>query len=154
LPGVTGQVIDFADVDGDGRMDLVGAGVTVYRGLGGGAFATPGLSLEGGWRGLTLGDFDEDGRMDIATPSGSLHVHLLLDRSATCGAGNVDRANGPSAVALTVNGSTGDTQRIVRAARGASVQFALAAATSGPGTGRYVLWAWPGCTGNPVTLSA
>jgi VCBS repeat protein len=153
LPSITDAVFATADVDGDGVSDLVAGGNVAYRGLGAGAFAAPSLALEGDPSRFVLGDFDEDGLVDVASVTGLRYVQLLRNRSSACAAGTVDRAAGAPSAALTVNGSTGDTQRIVRASRGAALTIAIAAAASGPSPGRYVLWAWPGCAANPVMLS-
>lgn len=60
-----------ADVDADGRLDLVGADIdrlTVYRNIGAGRFAIAGQApLLPATRAIVPGDFDEDGRIDIAT---------------------------------------------------------------------------------------
>ena len=74
----------FADIDGDGRLDLVlggidGAAVAFFRNLGGGHFAqvtTPtGIHLDGAdVYSTALGDYDRDGDLDLATSHwGSFH---------------------------------------------------------------------------------
>ena len=68
----TGAAI--GDLDGDGRQDVILSAewdsIRFFRGLGGGEFeevtASWGLDrYEGWWRGVALGDFDGDGRLDI-----------------------------------------------------------------------------------------
>ncbi|MCE2885711.1 MAG: VCBS repeat-containing protein, partial [Planctomycetaceae bacterium] len=70
--------LEFGDADGDGIVDIVSAWrgdlprLVVYRGLGGGQFAAPtvlgGIELGVGRdpQGVALGDFDQDGDLDIA----------------------------------------------------------------------------------------
>jgi hypothetical protein len=88
---------------------------------------------------------------------------------ASCIAGNVNRAAGPPANVLLVNGSAGPpVTRKVELSVGQPVDVSLAASPSGPTSGRYVLWAWGvqptssqpfvargqslGCTVNPTPL--
>jgi hypothetical protein len=72
---------DFADFTGDGVLDLVTGdfnpdpplGVWVYPGLGDGSLGPPSTTLVGSnniWQ-LAPGDFDADGRMDLALIAGS-----------------------------------------------------------------------------------
>ncbi|MEM6645074.1 MAG: VCBS repeat-containing protein [Bacteroidota bacterium] len=77
---VTGAV--FGDMDSDGDVDLVTATewgpVRIFRNDGAGQFAqmTASLGLDrylGWWRGIDLGDFDGDGRLDIAAGNWGLN---------------------------------------------------------------------------------
>lgn len=70
------------DVDGDGDVDLVTASgqVSVRLGNGMGGFASPAVSYSAGaWTtSVALGDFNRDGRLDIATAHpGSSNVSIL-----------------------------------------------------------------------------
>jgi hypothetical protein len=61
----------LADVDGDRRLDLVGAGsgaLIIARGAGAARFARPSAERLGeGWR-VVAADLDADGRLDLAAP--------------------------------------------------------------------------------------
>lgn len=72
------DAIDAADVDGDGNVDLFGAGnlVTVLRGNAGGTFDAPEYLLPGANR-IAVADFDRDGARDLAT--------LVFDDSGALG---------------------------------------------------------------------
>ncbi len=65
-----------ADLNRDGKQDLVLGGITVLLGNGDGTFQLPGLSAYdlsgGGPQGAAFGDFNKDGKLDIATLSGSV----------------------------------------------------------------------------------
>ena len=76
----------FADIDGDGRLDLLVGGVdgsapAVYRNLGGGSFedvsAKAGFTPFGSVFSMALSDYDRDGDLDIAA------VHWAFDRRVT-----------------------------------------------------------------------
>ena len=83
--------VAVADVNQDGRPDLVAAagGLSVFRGRGGLDFDPPesvvaGLSPQG----LAVGDFDRNGRPDVAVVNDSNDVTLL--RSTACAAQRLD----------------------------------------------------------------
>ncbi|HEX6810527.1 MAG TPA: VCBS repeat-containing protein [Planctomycetota bacterium] len=75
LPSEAGHRVHIADVDGDGTLDLLvsttiasasGAGVLVYRGLGGGSFAAPiHVPLAGNLLALGSGNANGDGIADV-----------------------------------------------------------------------------------------
>lgn len=81
--------VAVADVNGDGIADLI-TPEGVHFGVGDGAFRSPavdGALLTPGWRGsaLTVGDFNHDGRLDVAIAetnaddnAGQLHVFMNL----------------------------------------------------------------------------
>jgi hypothetical protein len=62
----------LTDVDGDGHLDVVGAGsgaLVIARGLGGGRFAAARAERLGeGWR-VAAADVDGDGRVELAAPA-------------------------------------------------------------------------------------
>lgn len=76
----------LADLDGDGRLDLVvgtfvapDLGVYVYPGLQGGLFATPVLvPIAAQPSHLALGDFNADGRVDVACGIGAGGIFSLV----------------------------------------------------------------------------
>lgn len=72
--------IGIADVDGDARLDIVLTEQrVVMRGSGSGGFETPmSLAMNGG-QFVAFGDFDRDGRLDIAMDGGAANV--LLQRT-------------------------------------------------------------------------
>lgn len=94
------QQIELGDVDGDGRMDIVGAGdrLVVMRQLAGGGFAAPQvLALDGGASvgGVGVGDIDGDGRADL--------VYSLRSSSSTGSlAWRLQRADGSLGAAQTL----------------------------------------------------
>ena len=71
------HVVRAADLDGDGLLDLVvdhreAEGLLILRGLGQGAFETPGTVVPVGgdpYRGMALSDLNGDGRLDLVTPN-------------------------------------------------------------------------------------
>jgi hypothetical protein len=69
-----------ADLDGCGHLDLVSAdAVSVLKKLGGGSFAAA-KSYAAGFptQSLVIGDFDEDGRLDIVATSADMQELQLL----------------------------------------------------------------------------
>ena len=79
-----------ADFNGDGKLDLAADNsnefnpyISVFYGYGDGSFSSPAqLLIKGGAFGLAVGDFDANGRIDIATVDGDLRslnfVSVLL----------------------------------------------------------------------------
>jgi hypothetical protein len=77
--------IAIVDLDRDGHLDLLAAGYTdgfvrFYRGDGGGGFtSTAGIDLGGAHaRGVVTGDFDEDGRLDLAVTDDTAGTATIL----------------------------------------------------------------------------
>jgi hypothetical protein len=68
-----------ADVNGDGKLDLVTSGVSVLLGNGDGTFTNGGGVTAGGNGGpISVADFNGDGKLDIAFPSNNQGIQLLL----------------------------------------------------------------------------
>jgi len=78
--GTVGYTVETADVDADGRMDIVStrSGATVLLGDGTFGFTvqTAGLPASG-IRGIAVGDIDEDGAVDLSFASGSSGVRAF-----------------------------------------------------------------------------
>jgi tetratricopeptide (TPR) repeat protein len=118
------------DQDGDGRIDLLvtnfyGESSTLYRNLGGGLFAdrTAGSGLGVATRyllgfGTAFLDFDNDGRLDLATTNG----HVNDDRPFYPYAMPAQLlANTPSGRLVDVSSRAGDPWRVPRVGRGLAV---------------------------------
>jgi hypothetical protein len=80
--GVLPRQIVLGDLSGDDRLDAAIGGVSgelvVFRGLGDGTFeagVAVGTRRDGRPLGLALGDFDRDGRLDIATSRGKVFLN-------------------------------------------------------------------------------
>jgi len=65
-----------------------------------------------------------------------------FERPLSCETGSVNEGAGSTTDVLTVNGSTGGEERLLRVGLGDSLAFGLAAAAAGPSPGKYVLYAW------------
>jgi hypothetical protein len=107
LPGV--QKVEVADVEGDGRMDLVTSGtsgVAVLRGLGAGSFAPPAAVHPQPQPDFQVADVSGDGRRDIVTCNG--FVALVFKQLAGGGFGApleyAGDVNCTSVVVADVNG--------------------------------------------------
>ncbi|MBC8082377.1 MAG: VCBS repeat-containing protein [Hymenobacter sp.] len=73
----------IADADGDGQPDAVTSGFTILRGQTGGSLAPP-LAYSAAGASLITGDFNNDGRSDVATydtQSGSLNIYRYTGAS-------------------------------------------------------------------------
>ncbi|MBD1209779.1 MAG: VCBS repeat-containing protein [Ignavibacteria bacterium] len=88
--GTTPRAISFADIDGDGDLDLLSAnnnafGIVVRLNTGSGVFSLFGNNSPistGGLRSLALGDVDGDGDMDIAIPiNATAQAGILMNSS-------------------------------------------------------------------------
>jgi hypothetical protein len=80
--GRFGYGVATMDIDGDGLLDVVAgnfAAISVYRNLGGGVLDAPQtLPIGGGY--FAVGDFNNDGRPDIAAGIESDFLTILLNR--------------------------------------------------------------------------
>jgi hypothetical protein len=93
------RAVVVGDFDGDGRADLAVANyladnVTLFRGDGAGAFAeAPGFPIAVGARpaDMRAGDFNGDGRLDLAVANTESNFASILLQTSGCGAGAADR---------------------------------------------------------------
>lgn len=69
-----------ADVNGDGKLDIVTGGVSVLLGNGDGTFTSDGGMFAGNGEGtfLTVGDFNGDGKLDMVVNDVSNDLFILL----------------------------------------------------------------------------
>ena len=117
-PRASGSSISVSDFDGDGFLDLVLADagnslVTILPGNGDGSFRPP-VSYPAGSNSnffqLAAGDFNGDGRMDIATATSAGRVNVLLGSPI---AGNNQLTVSPAAINVTSSfGSAVTTQTV------------------------------------------
>ncbi len=63
-----GGYLQTADVNGDGKLDLITNGVTVLLGNGDGTFQVGSSFYVGGYYTWTIADFNGDGKLDLAIP--------------------------------------------------------------------------------------
>lgn len=114
-----------ADVDGDGKIDLLlggATGVAVRRNQGGGAYADGGSVSLDGLLALTATDIDGDGRPDaVVLAGGGDRVSLLFNPGPAAGgfsaARRVDVQTGAAAVALAAGDIDRDGQPDLALAR-------------------------------------
>ncbi len=138
------HMIAAADMDGDGRSDLIvdsrdRLGLYILRGQAGGSFYAPGTGIDvdgAPYLGFAAGDIDGDGRPDLVTPNRN-SISVMLNRSSDDLA--FDRAapiplTSPFAVALGDMNGDGLTDLIAASERqdpGVAVFF-------GDGSGQFV----------------
>ena len=103
------NALTFADVDGDGALDIVAVHedrslISYYHGTGTGDFIfTNAYDVSGQNGGLASGDFDGDGRVDLAVTDpadGLLDVLLGLGDGSFRSRASYDTGSGPSGVAV------------------------------------------------------
>ena len=104
--GPTGAAV--SDYDGDGKLDVaLGNSLTILRGNGDGTFQSP-LTYEAPGNLAAAGDFNQDGKPDLATAGGS-SLNVLLNQSGAYSISGIatDQNNAPlGAVRMTLAGST------------------------------------------------
>ncbi len=102
--------IELADVDRDGRLDILTAGggqIDVARGLGGGTFAAPNAIAVPGATSFAVGQLDSDASPDLATYSGA--NLLVLHNDGTGGfLPPVTLASGAAISGVTIGDLTND----------------------------------------------
>lgn len=80
------QAIGVGDLNGDGNLDMISGGtgstiINVFLGNGNGTFLAP-VSYRatgGSTRGVTIGDFDRDGDMDVGAVGGGTSTYVFLN---------------------------------------------------------------------------
>src|SRR5262249_8682076 len=84
------RTVRVADMNGDGRLDIVtgndsGRTIAILKGNGNGTFQAPVVIAVGSTtnvQGMTIADFNGDGKLDVAASSGNGFSVLLNDGSA------------------------------------------------------------------------
>src|SRR5262249_52433353 len=78
-----GQPLVVADFDGDGKLDAAsGAGGFLLLGNGDGSFQSP-VDLGAAGKGIAFGDFNHDGKPDLAVGGISVLLNINLQKAAT-----------------------------------------------------------------------
>lgn len=143
------------DFDLDGRSDLAVSTssqvVAVFRGLGNAAFHS-GHLFQGGPGPLVAaaaGDLNSDGLADMAianNPGNTLSI--LMNRAplqdVLCRWGNVNTRSGFPYPTLLLNGSSGDSRRVVTAPAYTPIRAYMKNSISGPFLASFVLYGFPG----------
>lgn len=103
--GESARPLALADLNGDGKPDLLSSGGSLFPGNGDGTFSTPGDDNATGAepRGVAIGDLDGDGRPDVVTAdagAGAVSVLMGTGEGSFGAARRVDVGGRPSLVAL------------------------------------------------------
>ena len=91
--GLVEDFIEVADIDGDGRLDIVARGYSDYQvrvlrntsaGSGSISFAAAqAFNVQSGGQGLKLGDIDGDGKVDVLATGNSGKLYILRNNSTS-----------------------------------------------------------------------
>jgi hypothetical protein len=107
LPAVPGGVALEGDFNGDGKLDLAGAG-SLLLGNGDGTFvAAPSFAMSTSVRALSAGDVNDDGKLDLVVASSSL-VSVFLGNGDGTFAAKVDYPAAAEAYSLALGDVDGD----------------------------------------------
>ncbi len=154
LTGLARTSVAAADIDGDGRLDLVAeadrrAEVSVVLGDGAGSFGPPTSFVVGSDpTDIVADDLEHDGDVDLVVASACDQGVFVLRNDAVvphldCRRGNVNVAGGSVTDVLFVNGSAGSgRERRVIVDRAAPFEMHIDAPPSGEAS--FVLWEWRG----------
>jgi protocatechuate 3,4-dioxygenase beta subunit len=150
--------LTIGDFDGDGKLDIAeslasgsavlenngvtftgSGGVAIFRGNGDGTFQSVNSTYDAGdWRAVAMGDFNGDGRMDlaIASPTNGSVYALLNEWAIQAAAKQVFVVGGPAthSIVAAYPGDTSyqsSTSNAVTIVRGVSTGLALVAIPSG-----------------------
>jgi len=155
--GDSNGAVTVGDFNGDGKLDVAvanslasyvlqnngqtyvfGGGVYIFTGNGDGTFQSPAHYGAGDWRSVAVGDFNGDGRLDLAfaSPENSTVPVLLNEWQISAAAKQVFVLGGPAthSVVASYPGDTNyqsSTSNAVNLVRGVSTALALAASPNG-----------------------
>lgn len=128
-----------ADLDGDGKLDLLGGALSIYPGTGDGRFTVgpsfPGLVTDD-QGGLAVADFNQDGRLDVVVTSLMIsELRVFLGATAGGLAPAVKYPSTGGSVSVTVGDVNGDGHLDV--VTGTSTPFAGGRVLLGNGDGTF-----------------
>ena len=158
LSGVSGLTIKTADVNGDGKQDVLigGSGsAAILNGKGDGTFETPVLLSSGSYQlvDVAAGDLNGDGRMDIvcaiANPNAGIAV-FLQNADGSFSAGQVLITQYASGTAVAVADFNGDGKLDVLLGAAQEVQYLSG---NGDGTLQQPVPVYGGLDTGPIALA-